>query len=241
MDLAPGSAVRRLLAVALGLSLAACAAHRVDVTVLSSPSDQVVWQAAQSALQRKDWEAARQYLKRIIDAFPQSPHQPDARIALADAYFEEGGTANYVLAVSSYHEFLTLFPLHPKADYAQFRAGECYFRQKNSPDRDQTSTQKALEEYQKLLDVYPESSQVEATRQRIRECRLVLARSHHLVGQFYQRARQAWRSAIGRYQIILNDYPDYDKTDEILYRIAQCLAASCRYADALPNLGRLEK
>ena len=64
---------------------------------------------------------------------------------LADTYFEEGGIANYVLAVSSYREFLTLYPQHPKSDYAQFRAAESYFKQRNSPDRDQTATEQALE------------------------------------------------------------------------------------------------
>ncbi len=68
------------------------------MSVLSSPSDQVVWDAAQKALKKKDWTAAHQYLRRIVDAFPQSPHQANARIALADAYFDQGGVANYVLA-----------------------------------------------------------------------------------------------------------------------------------------------
>jgi outer membrane protein assembly factor BamD len=233
--------VRRALLAALGLWTAACGAKSVDISVLSSPNDRVVWEAGQKAFQNKDWSAARQYFKRIVDAFPQSEHQPDARIAVADSYFEEGGTANYVLAASSYHEFLTLYPQHPRSDYAQFRAAESYFKQKNSPDRDQTQTNKALEEYEKLLDVYPQSKYVEQTRARIKECRQALARGHYLVGFFYQRGRQAWRSAIGRYETILNDYPDYDRIDEVLYRYAECLAASGRYAEALPQLARLEK
>ncbi len=101
---------------------------------------------------------------------PQSEHQPDARIALADSYFEEGGTGNYVLAVSSYREFLTLYPQHPKSDYAQFRCAESYFEQKNTPDRDQTATDQALEEFQRLLDVYPQSTYVEQTRERSASC-----------------------------------------------------------------------
>ncbi len=234
--------MRRVLALAALAALAGgCAAHRVDVSVLSSPSDQIVWDAAQKAIQKKDWEAARQYLRRIIDAFPQSEHQPQARIGLADTYFEAGGTANYVLAISSYREFLTLYPQHAKSDYAQFQVAESEFKQRNSPDRDQTATEKALEEYQRLLDVYPESSYVETARERIRQCRQEVARADYLVGWFYQRGRQAWRSAIGRYEIILTDYPDYEKTDEVLYRVSQCLAAAGRYAEALPYIGRLEK
>ena len=141
-------------AVALAL-LAGCSGGSVDLGALSSASDQIVWDAAQKAVERKEWANARQYYKRIVDAFPQSEHQPDARIGLADSYFEEGGTGNYVLAVSAYREFLTLYPQHPRSDYAQFRAAESYFKQKNSPDRDQTATEQALEEYQRLLRRLP--------------------------------------------------------------------------------------
>jgi len=236
----PGARLRRWLAAALLLVLPACSSHQLDLEALSSASDQIVWEAGEKAVQKKDWESARQYFRRLIDAFPQSEHQADARIALADSYFEEGGTANYVLAVSSYREFLTLYPQHPKSDYAQFRAGESYFQQKNTPDRDQTATEQALEEYQRLLDVYPDSQWVEKTREKIRECRQTLARAHFGVGYFYQRTRQAWRSAIGRYETIVSDYPDFERFDEVLFRLAECLGNAGRYAEARPHLARLQ-
>jgi outer membrane protein assembly factor BamD len=232
--------VKRALAAAAALLLSACAGHQLNIEALSSASDQIVWEAAQKAVARKDWESARKYFRRIIDAFPQSEHQPDARIAVADSYFEEGGTANYVLAVSSYREFLTLFPQHPKSDYAQFRAAESYFKQKNSPDRDLTPTKQALEEYERLLDVYPDSRWVEPARERIHSCRQDLARSNFMVGYFYQRTRRAWRSAISRYETLLADYPDFEKLDEVLYRLSECLGNAGRYAEARPYLARLQ-
>ena len=232
---------RLLLPLALCALSTGCAGGLADVALLSSPSDQVVWDAAQKALKKKEYGAARQYLRRIVDAFPQSQHQANARIALGDAYFDEGGVANYVLAASTYREFLTLYPQYARSDYAQFRIGECYFKQKNSPDRDSTTTEEALREYERMLDGYPQSSYVEQTRQRIHQCRQSLARGNYAVGFFYQRARRSWRSAIGRYEIILRDYPDYDQTDEVLFRISQCLAAAGRYAEALPHIGRLSR
>jgi outer membrane assembly lipoprotein YfiO len=238
---APGAPLKRLLAVAaVALVLPACAGHQLDLQALSSASDQVVWEAGEKAVAKKDWESARQYFRRLIDAFPQSEHQPDARIALADTYFEEGGVGNYVLAVSSYREFLTLYPQHPKSDYAQFRAAESYFKQKNTPDRDQTATDQALEEYQRLLDIYPQSTWVEPARERIRECRQTLARSDFQVGYFYQKTRKSWRSAISRYETIVSEYPDFERFDEVLFRLSQCLAYSGRYAEARPPLGRLQ-
>jgi outer membrane protein assembly factor BamD len=232
---------RRAAPALLLIAACACGGKAVDMSILSSPNDRVIWEAGEASYKKRDWAAARQYFKRLVDAFPQSERQPDARIAVADSYFEEGGTASYVLAASAYREFLTLYPQHPRSDYAQFRAAESYFKQRNTPDRDQTQTHKALEEYEKLLDIYPDSQYVEQTRERIRESRQALARSHYLVGYFYQRGRQSWRSAIGRYETIINEYPDYDRFDEVLYRYAECLAASGRYAEALPQIARLEK
>jgi outer membrane protein assembly factor BamD len=235
----PGTLLRRAIAAAALTTLSACASSQLDMETLSSASDDVVYEAGVKAAAKKDYESARQYYRRLVEAFPQSPHQADARIGLADSYFDEGGTGNYVLAVSSYREFLTLYPQHPRSDYAQFKAAESYFEQKNSPDRDQTATMQALEEYERLLDVYPQSQYVEKARERIRDCRQTLARSHFQVGYFYQRTRKSWRSAIGRYQTILNDYPDFERVDEVLFRMGQVLSFQGRYAEARPHLARL--
>jgi outer membrane protein assembly factor BamD len=238
VGLAAERALKRLGILLLLVPLG-CAHGKPDLASLSSNSDRVIWEAAQKALQGSQWDSTRQLCKRIIDGFPQSEFGPEARLALAESYLKEGGTANYILAVAKYREFLTLYPSHPKSDYAQFQAAEAYFRQRNSADRDQTSTQKALEEYQRLLDIYPSSAYVEPARSRIRECRQSLAQSEFMAGYFYQKTRQAWRAACLRYEGILADYPDYDRTDEVLFRLAECLGASGRAPEALPYLNRL--
>jgi outer membrane protein assembly factor BamD len=230
---------RAATGAALVALLGGCGGHAVNLEKLSSPSDEVVWQAGKKAADDKDWESARKYLRRLIDGFPQSQHQAEARITLADTYMKQGGVGNYVLAISSYREFLTLYPSHPQAAYAQFQVGEAYFKQVNSPDRDQTATRQALEEYQRLLDIYPNSEYVEKARERVHDCRQTLARSEFMVGHFYQRTRKSWRSAIGRYQGILRDYPDFEQIDEVLFRLAESLSAAGRYAEARPQLGRL--
>lgn len=216
-----------------------CAHGKPDIATLSSNSDQLIWEAGEKAFAKHQWESARQHFKRIIDGFPQSEHNAAARLALADSHFKEGGTANDILAISEYRDFLTLYPTHAKSGYAQFQIGEAYFEQKNSPDRDQTNTGKALAEYQRLLEIYPSCPHVEKARERIRECRQSLARADFLAGYFYQRTREACRAAILRYETILADYPDYDRTDEVLYRMGECLVASGRGAEALPHLSRL--
>ena len=86
-----------LLAGLMGFS--ACGHGAPDIATLTSNSDQVIWEAGQKALGKKDWESARQHFKRIIDAFPQSQYAPSARLALGDTYIQEGGTSNDILAI----------------------------------------------------------------------------------------------------------------------------------------------
>ena len=228
------------LAAAGGLLAAVSCSHgQPDIATLTSNSDQVIWEAGQKALEKHNWEAARQHFKRILDGFPQSQYAPGARLALGDSYIKEGGTANDILAIAAYRDFLTLYPSHPQSDYAQFQVAEGYYRQRSGPDRDQTQTLHALEEYERLLDIYPSSPYVEKARERIKECRQTLARAEYMAGYFYQRTRQFCRAAVARYEGILKDYPDFDDLEQVLLHLAECLHAQGRTAEALPHLNRL--
>jgi outer membrane protein assembly factor BamD len=232
--------IRTGLVMALLVGAAAgCGRQEVDIATLASNSDQVIWAAGQKALKGKQWDVARQHFRRIVDGFPQSPLVPEARIAIGDAHFSEGGSGNLILAAGQYREFLNVFPSHPRGDYAQFRVAESYYNQRNSPDRDQTQVLQALEEYLGFLERYPESPLAKTVRERVKASRSSLARSEFVVAYFYQKSRRAYRAAIPRYENILKNYPDFDQTDETLLRLGQCLALSGRTAEAAPVLARL--
>jgi outer membrane protein assembly factor BamD len=229
------------LVLVLGLLAAVgCGRHHSDLgSQLSGRSDRAAWEEGQRLYKKKRYEDARAQFKRLVDSFPNSEFLPQARLALADTYFEQGGTANYVLAISEYRQFLSLYPSSAQSDYAQFRIAEASFKDRHGIERDQTPTRQALEEYQRLIDLRPESKLVPQAQARIAECRQALARADFLVGFFYQRTRQALRSATRRYEALLTEYPDYSQTDEVLYRLGECLLRTGRGAEAAPHLKRL--
>jgi outer membrane protein assembly factor BamD len=232
--------MKRALLLLGAIVAAGCAKEKeVDLAAFSGRSDRLVWDAGQQALKKKDWLTAREQFRRIVDGFPNSEYAAQARIALGDTYYREGGTANLILAISEYRQFLTLFPSHAQSDYAQFQVAEAFFKQRNGPDRDQTPTKDALIEYERLVDGHPGSSHVEKAKARINECRFSLARAEYLVGYFYQRTRQSFRSAIPRYESLVSQYPEYPHLDEVLFRLAECLVISGRKTEAAPHLQRL--
>jgi outer membrane protein assembly factor BamD len=234
--------VKRAIVACLAAALAVACAHgggTRSVGTLTSNSDNVIWEAGQKLYKQKKWEEARQHFKRIVEGFPQSDHSAEARIALGDTYFDEGGEANYILAVSEYRGFLTLYPSHPRSEYAQFRVAVSFDRQRRGPDRDSTNTERALEEYQRLLETYPSTKYQEEARARVVDCRQNLARTEYMVGYFYQKTRKAYRSSLARYELLLKEYPDYARLDEVLFRTAECLRNLARFTEALPRVNQL--
>ena len=113
---------------------------------------------------------------------------------------------------------------------------QSFYRQRNGPDRDPTHTEKALEEYETLLERYPATQYVEEARVRIVDCRQNLGRTEYLVGYFYQHTRRAYRAALSRYEVLVKDYPDYARMDEVLFRMAECLKVLGRRPEALPRV-----
>jgi outer membrane protein assembly factor BamD len=212
---------------------------QADIATLAAGSDTALWKSASRDFDKRRYESARQYATRLVEGFPNSPNQPLARLLVADSHFKEGGTGSLIMAAAEYREFTVLYPSHTRADYAQLQVAECHFKQRHGAERDQTNTEKALEEFQRFLELHPDSTLADQARARVKTCTGNLARADFLVGYFYQRSRQAYRAAIQRYEQVLRDYPDYERTDEVLFRLGQSLVLAGRSAEALPHFARL--
>ncbi len=69
-----GSRARRswsiLAALGLATALSGCASSQGDLSSLASSSDEIVWQAAEKAYGKRQWDAARKDYRRIVDGFP---------------------------------------------------------------------------------------------------------------------------------------------------------------------------
>ena len=108
-----------------------------------------------------------------------------AKLAVADSWYKEGGTAALTQAETEYKDFETFFPNAPEAAEAQMRVGDIYFREMDKPDRDYAKATHAEEEYRLMLQQYPDSTLVPAAKQRLREVQEVLANRESNIAAFY--------------------------------------------------------
>lgn len=215
------------------------AKKRKDVP-LATPEE--VYRQALQKVAKKRYFTARTMLQELLPRIPPEDRDllPRVQLAIADAFFQDRGFLNYGEALNGYRNFLTYHPQHEEAARAQFMVGMCLFQQALSPDRDQATTRKAIDEFRRLEAQFPGSPLVEQARRKIVECHDRLADHERLVGRFYQR-RRAYLAAVARYRKVLEDYPDYSQSDLVLLDLGRCLLAIGNRPDAEDALARLQQ
>jgi len=232
-----------VLGAALVLALlggAACAAKRKSQRPTLPP--QQVYDMAQQKLARKHYFTARTMLQELLPRVPPDDREllPKIQLALADSFFQDGGQLNYGEALNGYRTFLTYYPNHEEAARAQFMVGMSLFQQALSPDRDQSLTQQAIQEFEKVPSAYPASPFVAQAKKKIVACHDRLGEHERIVGRFYQK-RKRYNAAIDRYREILERYPQYTRTPQVLFDIGTCLLAVGNRPEAEEFFARLSQ
>ncbi len=191
----------------------------MDISQSQEP-DKILFERAQYEIQRKHWTIARLTLQTLINTYPDSDYLAKAKLAVADSFYAEGGTAGLTQAEAEYKDFITIFPMLPEAADAQMRVAMSHYRMMEKPDRDRTHAVRAEEELKVFLKTYPNSPLVEEAEQRLREVQEVLAEGDFRVARFYF-IKGSNRAAIPRLREIVDEYPTYSKADRALWMIGQ--------------------
>jgi outer membrane protein assembly factor BamD len=219
--------LRRITMIAvLGGLLAltgACTNKKVQnplANVGSKQPDKVLFDRAMDALKHNKFDVARMTLQTLINTYPDSEYIARAKLAVADSWYAEGGTAALTQAEIEYKDFETFFPNLPEAAEAQFKIANIHYQQMEKPDRDYTHALRAEEEYRQMILQYPDSKLVPEAKQRLLEVQEVLAEREFEVGHFYA-MREAYPAAIARLKSVAEKYPLYSKADEVLFQLGQ--------------------
>ena len=169
-------------------------------------------------LKKKNYDDAIETFEKMRDRYPYSDQALLAQIKLADAYFYK---KKYDEAIQAYKDFEKLHPTNKAVPYCIFREGLCYYRQRSTIDRDQTYTTKALEEFRRLKQKFPQSEYVLRAEKHIAKCHLDLGEHDFYIAEFYYRTKR-YQAALDRYQSVAQDYPEFPKQAEVQKRIGEC-------------------
>jgi outer membrane protein assembly factor BamD len=219
----------------------ACSSASKKPPVGTLEPDKFLWERGTQELNKKHWLTAREYFRQLMDSYPQSPYRADAKLGLADSYLGENSTESKVLAINEYREFLSFYPTHARADYAQYKLAMSHFYQMSGPERDQTETREAITELKTMVQRYPASPLLPEAMEKLRQARDRLSDAEYRVAYFYVRTQKFPPAAVDRFTALLKEDPEYSRRDAVYFYLAQSLIQLKRPAEALPYLDRLVK
>jgi len=203
-----------LLALCLGLS--ACGGTREDPILELSSAEAL--EEGRKLMADGKWNPARRYFIHAFEVEPNSVTGREGLLLAADAHFMAGGQDNLIKAEARYRDFVNRFPTSEHAAYAQFQIGLSQSRRIVKPDRDQAVSKLALGSLEDVQRFYPTSTYAVQAAEEIERVRGHLAEHDYLVGRFYQRYGLPY-SAIQRYEYLLENFPEYDEKDKVLYHL----------------------
>ncbi len=244
------AAKRSALAVMTGLFL--LSATRCDAQVFhkkkkvnkstsaenTAEPDKILYDKAMEDVKHGRHEVGRLNLQTLINTYPDSDYLAKAKLAIADSFYKEGGTANLTQAVQAYKDFDIFFPMLPEAAYAQLQVAMTHYKQMEKPDRDRTHARTAEDEFQTFLSKYPNDPLAPKAEQRLREVQELLAEGDFRIGYYYY-VKEDKKAAESRLRAIVNRYPLYSKSDQALWMLGNIWQATEKKELAAPYYARI--
>ena len=184
----------------------------------SAQPDKLLYDRAIDDIKHGRQEVGRLGMQTLINTYPDSEYLAKAKLAIADSYYKESGTANLTQAISAYKDFGVFFPFLPEAGYAQLQVAMAHYQQMEKPDRDRTHALAAQDEFQMFLEKYPKDPLAPKAEQHLREVQEVIAEGDYRIANYYF-VKGDQRAAAARLLTITQRYPLYSKSDTALWML----------------------
>ncbi|MBM4295549.1 MAG: outer membrane protein assembly factor BamD [Deltaproteobacteria bacterium] len=169
-------------------------------------------------LKGKKYDAAIETFEKVRDRYPYSDQALMAQIKVADAYFYK---KKYDEALGAYKEFEKLHPTNKAVPYCVYRQALCYYRQRSTIDRDQSFTLKALQEFRRLKQKFPQCEYIPKADKYMAKCIQDLVEHEFYIAEFYYKNKR-YQAALDRYQGLVQEHPNFPQKALAQARMEEC-------------------
>ena len=171
-----------------------------------------------SSFMNEDYKDAIKSYTDLKDWYPFSKYAILAELKIADAHFH---LEQYDEAIMGYSAFEKMHPRNDAVPYVINQIGMCWFNQINTIDRDDTPAKNALAQFQRLAEQYPGSEYGKDTQENIKKCLDNIIDHELAVANFYYKTKK-YKSALKRYEYIVEYYPGTEQSKTALNKIPKC-------------------
>lgn len=176
-----------------------------------------LYSAAKMRLDRGDTRVAAALFDEVERQHPYSPWARRAQLMSAFSYYV---ARDYTKSIQAAQRFLSIHPGNRDAPYAYYLVALCYYEQISDVDRDQKTTQLALDALNEVVRRYPNTEYAADARIKLDLVRDHLAGKEMEIGRFYERSGK-WLAANLRFRNVVDRYQSTSHTPEALFRLVE--------------------
>ena len=217
----PRAAVLAIALAAIGVTgCARSKAGKADQQYVAQDVE-TIYVAAKDFLDKKRYKESAILFDEVERQHPYSVWARRAQLMSAFSYYMGGQYQEGILAAQ---RFLSLHPGNKDAPYAYYLVAISYYEQIIGVDRDQKTTQQALDALNELVRRYPDTDYAADARLKLDLARDHLGGKEMEVGRFYQDTGQ-WLASITRFRKVIEDYDGTSHVPEALERLVESYLA----------------
>ena len=182
---------------------------------------ETLYTAAQSTLARRQYRLAGAQFDEVERQHPYSVWARRAQLMSAFSYYAAG---EYQESIGAAQRFLSLHPGSREAPYAYYMVALSHYNQIMSVNKDQKTTQQALDSLGELIRRYPNTDYAADARLKIDLARDHLAGKEMEIGRFYQ-GQGLYLAAIIRFRTVIDKFDTTSHAPEALHRLVESYLA----------------
>lgn len=180
-----------------------------------------IYADAYKEFNKKNYEQAAELFQTAETQYPANPWAADALVMMAYSRYMDKDFPGAILAIDRYMRF---HPGHKDVPYMMYLRGMCYYRQVSDVRRDPEMSVYALQQFQQLVDRFPNTEYAGNAKNKI----MIL--KNYIAGKIMYNARndmmaENWTAAISRLQSVVATAQETVMTPEAMYRLTECYTA----------------
>ncbi|MCC8088225.1 MAG: outer membrane protein assembly factor BamD [Rikenellaceae bacterium] len=201
-----------LIIAAVAVTVASCGSYQ---KIISGEDNDLKYQTALEFYSQKKNNKAINLFNSIAPYYRTSSREDTISFYTAVSYFRSG---NYLISSELLNEFKRNFPRSPFTEESEYLLAMSYYYASPKAARDQYTTRLAIMSFSEFLSRYPNSPREEECHEHIIELTQKLYDKELLNARVYYDI-EYYRSAIHALKVALEDYPETNHREEILYLI----------------------
>jgi outer membrane protein assembly factor BamD len=211
----------RLIITLSILLLSNCNGKKEKAIILDSTSleEQMIeaYNKGVKALDEGDVLFAAKNFNAAENLYPQSIWAPRSILMASYSFYSQD---YYGDAISELSRFLKNYPINKNTAYAYFLLATCYYELIVDEKKDLSPLLKSKENFQIILDKYPNTDFALDARFKLLLINNILASKELYIGKYYLQ-KEKWIPAINRFKNIQKNYSETDYVEEAIHRLVE--------------------